>query len=132
VGDGVKVRVKVDVGIGVPPHDTVSVTLAVTGDSVVADTEALLIYVPEAFGASAEIVRVYALPVSTLPTFQLRLLPVSVAVPMGAAPTSATPVNCAGIASVTTTPSISRPGTGPFPKMRRHTYPSHSSTKTCV
>jgi len=63
---------------------------------------------------------------------QVRLLPLKDAVPMGAVPTNVTEENADGTWSVTTTPAISRPATGPLPKIRRHTYPSHSSTKQRV
>jgi len=41
VGEGVNVRVQVFVGIGVPPQETATVALAVLGESVEEDTEAV-------------------------------------------------------------------------------------------
>jgi hypothetical protein len=54
-----------------------------------------------------------------LPTFQVMLPPLCVA--FTGAPRNPPQVNWEGRASRTTTPGMSRPGTGPFPKMRRHT-----------
>lgn len=51
-------RVKVAVGIGVPPHDTVTVALAVFAESVAEETEAVLTNTWAELGAVAENVKV--------------------------------------------------------------------------